>query len=54
MILLIHRIVQAFEAVAVSLAQQENFTELEIKNENIAVRIETVSAHIIAILTFMF
>ena len=38
-----HRIVQSFENIAISLAQQENFTELTVTNENITVRIENVS-----------
>lgn len=38
-----HRIVESFEAIAISLAQQENFTELTVANENITVRIENVS-----------
>ena len=37
------RIVQSFEVIAISLTQQENFTEFEVENENIAVRIENVS-----------
>ena len=37
------RIVQSFEDIAISLVQQENFTELTVTNENIAVRIERVS-----------
>ena len=38
-----HRIVQSFENIAISLAQQENFTEFTVTNENITVRIENVS-----------
>lgn len=38
-----HRIVESFEIIAIGLAQQENFTELTITNENIAVMIESVS-----------
>ena len=34
---------ESFEIIAVGLAQQENFTELTITNENIAVMIESVS-----------
>ena len=37
------RIVQSFETVAITLAEQQNFTDFETESANIAVRIETVS-----------
>ena len=36
------RIVESFESITAELSQQENFTELTIMEENVAVRIERV------------
>ena len=41
-----YRIVEAFEQIASGLTQQENFTELTIEQENVAVRIELVREHV--------
>ena len=45
---------ESFEIIAISLAQQENFTALDIEEENIAVRIEQVSYDLVNHNVFMF